>query len=87
MTANPSLQVEIQGHIDNVGADAYNQTLSEARARSVMTWLTQHGVAAARLSAKGYGKTQPVADNNSEDGRMRNRRVEIANPQCKLAAK
>jgi OOP family OmpA-OmpF porin len=85
--ANPSLNVEIQGHTDNVGAEAYNQTLSEARARSVMTWLTQHGVAIARLSAKGYGKTQPVADNNSDEGRMRNRRVEIADPKCKPAAK
>jgi OOP family OmpA-OmpF porin len=87
MKANPSLNVEIQGHTDNVGADAYNQTLSEARARSVMTWLTQHAVAAARLTAKGYGKTQPVADNNSDEGRMRNRRVEIADPKCKPAAK
>jgi hypothetical protein len=51
------------------------------------TWLTQHGVAAARLTAKGYGKTQPVADNNSDEGRMRNRRVEIADPKCKPAAK
>jgi OmpA-OmpF porin, OOP family len=87
MKANPSLNVEIQGHTDNVGADAYNQTLSEARARSVMTWLTQHGVAAARLTARGYGKTQPVADNNSDEGRMRNRRVEIADPKCKPSTK
>ena len=50
MTANPSLNVEIQGHTDNVGADAYNQTLSEARARSVMTWLTQDAVAAACMA-------------------------------------
>ena len=86
MTANPSLNVEIQGHTDNVGTDAYNQTLSEARARAVMTWLTQHGVAAARMTAKGYGKTQPVADNNRDEGRMKNRRVEIADPKCKPAA-
>jgi len=87
MKANPTLNVEIQGHTDNVGADAYNQTLSEARARSVMTWLTQHGVAAARMTAKGYGKTKPVADNNSDEGRMKNRRVEIADPKCKPVAK
>jgi outer membrane protein OmpA-like peptidoglycan-associated protein len=87
MTANPSLNVEIQGHTDNVGTDAYNQTLSEARARSVVTWLTQHGVAAGRMTAKGYGKTQPVADNNTDDGRMKNRRVEIADPQCKPQGK
>ena len=82
LAANPSLSVEIQGHTDNVGADAYNQTLSEARARSVMAWLTQHGVAPARMTAKGYGKTMPVADNSTDDGRMKNRRVEIADPKC-----
>ena len=87
MKANPSLNVEVQGHTDNVGTDAYNQTLSEARARSVMTWLTQHGVAAGRMTAKGYGKTQPVADNNSDEGRMKNRRVEIADPKCKPQGK
>jgi len=86
MTANPSLNVEVQGHTDNVGTDAYNQTLSEARARSVMTWLAQHGVAAGRMTAEGYGKTQPVADNNSDEGRMKNRRVEIADPKCKPQA-
>jgi OmpA-OmpF porin, OOP family len=65
------------------GTDAYNQTLSEARAKSVMTWLTQHGVAAARMTSKGYGKTMPVADNATDEGRIKNRRVEIADPRCK----
>jgi outer membrane protein OmpA-like peptidoglycan-associated protein len=83
MAANPSLKIEIQGHTDNVGGDAYNQTLSEARAHSVMTWLIAHNVAAARMTAKGYGKTRPVADNNTDEGRMKNRRVEIADPSCK----
>ena len=83
MAANPTLNIEVQGHTDNVGTDTYNQGLSEARAKSVMTWLTQHGVAASRMSAKGYGKTMPVADNNTDDGRMKNRRVEIADPRCK----
>jgi outer membrane protein OmpA-like peptidoglycan-associated protein len=87
MTGTPSLTVEIQGHTDNIGSDAYNQTLSDARARSVMTWLTQQGIAAGRMTAKGYGRTQPVADNNSDLGRMRNRRVEIADPKCKPPAK
>ncbi len=83
MAANPALKVEVQGHTDNVGGDAYNQTLSEARAGAVMKWLSDHGVAAARMTAKGYGKTMPVADNNTDEGRMKNRRVEIADPSCK----
>jgi outer membrane protein OmpA-like peptidoglycan-associated protein len=82
MAANQTLKVEVQGHTDNVGNDAYNQTLSEARAKSVVTWLTQHGVAADRLTAKGYGKTKPVADNGSDEGRAKNRRVEIADSGC-----
>ena len=82
MAANKTLKLEVQGHTDNVGNDAYNQTLSEARAKAVVTWLTQHGVAADRLTAKGYGKTKPVADNGSDEGRAKNRRVEIADPGC-----
>ncbi|HEX2590577.1 MAG TPA: OmpA family protein [Rhizomicrobium sp.] len=80
-----ALKVEVQGHTDNVGGDAYNQTLSEARAKSVMAWLTQHGIAAARLTFKGYGKTVPVATNDTDEGRAKNRRVEIANLGCKPA--
>ncbi len=82
MAADKTLKLEVQGHTDNVGNDAYNQTLSEARAKAVVVWLTQHGVAADRLTAKGYGKTKPVADNGSDDGRAENRRVEIADPRC-----
>lgn len=80
---NATLKLEVQGHTDNVGGDAYNQTLSESRAKSVMAWLTQHGIAAARLTFKGYGKTMPVASNDNDEGRAKNRRVEIANPACK----
>jgi outer membrane protein OmpA-like peptidoglycan-associated protein len=76
------LKVEVQGHTDNVGGDAYNQKLSEARATSVMAWLTAHGIAPARLSAKGYGETRPVASNDNDEGRAKNRRVEIAKPGC-----
>jgi outer membrane protein OmpA-like peptidoglycan-associated protein len=82
MAADQTLKLEVQGHTDNVGNDAYNQTLSEARAKAVMTWLTQHGVAADRLTAKGYGKTKPLVDNGSDEGRAKNRRVEIADPRC-----
>ena len=73
LSKDPALKVEVQGHTDNVGSDAYNQTLSEARARAVMDWLIKHGVPAGRLTAKGYGKTMPVADNGSDEGRAKNR--------------
>jgi outer membrane protein OmpA-like peptidoglycan-associated protein len=82
---DPALKLEVQGHTDNVGGDAYNQKLSEARSRSVLAWLTQHGIAANRLSFKGYGKTLPVASNETDDGRAKNRRVEIARPGCTKA--
>ena len=82
LAADKTLKLEVQGHTDNVGNDAYNQTLSAARAKAVLAWLTQHGVAADRLTAKGYGKTKPVADNGSDEGRAKNRRVEIADPKC-----
>lgn len=76
--ADKTLKLEVQGHTDNVGNDTYNQKLSEDRAQSVVVWLTAHGVAAGRLSSKGYGKTMPVADNSTDPGRAKNRRVEIA---------
>ncbi|MGD0735800.1 MAG: OmpA family protein [Terracidiphilus sp.] len=79
---NPTQKIEIQGHTDNVGGDAYNQTLSEARAQAIAAWLTQHGIAPGRLTAKGFGKTRPIADNTSDAGRAKNRRVEIADPTC-----
>jgi OmpA-OmpF porin, OOP family len=74
--------VEIQGHTDNVGGDAYNVQLSNARAASVMRWLVAHGIPQARLTAQGFGKSQPVADNGSEAGRARNRRVELKVAGC-----
>jgi outer membrane protein OmpA-like peptidoglycan-associated protein len=82
MAKTPALRLEVQGHTDNVGSDAYNQTLSEARAAAVAAWLTQHGIAADRLTSKGYGKTRPVADNATDEGRAKNRRVEVAIPAC-----
>ncbi|MDR3675971.1 MAG: OmpA family protein, partial [Acidobacteriota bacterium] len=82
MKKNPTQKIEVQGHTDNVGGDAYNQTLSEARAKAIVGWLTQHGIAADRLTAKGFGKTKPIADNATDVGRAKNRRVEIADPNC-----
>jgi outer membrane protein OmpA-like peptidoglycan-associated protein len=67
----------IGGHTDNQGGAAYNLDLSEARAKSVVAWLTAHGVAANSLVAQGFGLTRPVADNGTESGRALNRRVEV----------
>lgn len=71
----PRLKVELQGHTDSVGADAYNLRLSQQRADSVREYLVSQGVAADQLTAKGYGETQPTTDNRSETGRAENRRV------------
>ena len=73
----PNSLVDVYGHTDSTGSDAYNQTLSENRARSVGNYLTMRGVSAARLRTMGFGETQPVASNDTEEGRSRNRRVEI----------
>ena len=67
--------VEVQGHTDETGTGDFNRRLSENRARSVVEWLVGHGVAPERLVAKGYGKDQPIADNATEAGRAKNRRV------------
>ena len=79
LTENTSLKLEIQGHTDNSGSADHNATLSDARAASVVAWLKGHGIAAARLTATGYGATMPVADNNTPEGKAKNRRVELAN--------
>jgi outer membrane protein OmpA-like peptidoglycan-associated protein len=73
----PSLRVAVEGHTDNVGQAAANKTLSEQRARSVMTAIVAAGIDQKRLSAAGFGQERPVADNRSEEGRARNRRVEL----------
>lgn len=74
---NPDIKVSVEGHTDNVGSATGNQSLSEKRAQAVVAWLTSHGIAASRLSAKGWGSSKPVEDNNTEDGRAKNRRVEL----------
>jgi OOP family OmpA-OmpF porin len=71
----PRLTVEMQGHTDSVGADAYNLELSQQRADAVRNHLLSRGVAPERVTAKGYGETQPIADNSTDAGRAQNRRV------------
>lgn len=75
LRANPSVKVEIQGHTDNVGNAAENQQLSVNRARSVYNYLIQQGISAARLQSAGYGPDKPIANNNTESGRAKNRRT------------
>ena len=69
--------VDVLGHTDSTGSDAYNQALSERRAGAVADYLTSRGVARARMGIRGYGETAPIASNDSEMGRAQNRRVEI----------
>lgn len=71
------VRVEVAGHTDSVGKDSYNLALSQRRAESVRQYLIGKGVAANRLFARGYGETRPVADNATEEGRLKNRRVEL----------
>ncbi len=73
----PGLAIAIEGHTDNAGNPAANKTLSENRAKSVMNAIVAAGVAANRLTAAGFGQERPVADNRSEAGRAKNRRVEL----------
>ena len=69
--------VEVGGHTDNVGSDEANLKLSHYRAKSVRDYMVKAGIASERLQAKGYGEMQPVADNETEDGRKANRRTEF----------
>lgn len=71
------VNIEIGGHTDNQGTDEYNDRLSEERAKAVYEYLLSHGITADRLSYRGYGKRQPIADNNTEEGRAANRRTEF----------
>jgi len=69
--------IDVMGHTDSTGSDAYNQALSERRAQSVATYLTARGVNRARMGIRGFGESQPIASNEDEMGRSQNRRVEI----------
>ncbi len=77
LKAAATLRVEVGGHTDNVGTPEANQRLSLERAQAVMAALVQRGIKADRMTAKGYGQTTPVSDNRTEDGRAKNRRVEL----------
>ena len=73
----PTTTIEIAGHTDSVGEDAANQALSEKRAQAVVDYLVKAGLPANRFNAVGYGSTQPVADNESDEGKAQNRRIEF----------
>lgn len=86
----PDTNIEVIGHTDSKGTDAYNQSLSERRATAVTGYLRTRSIAGSRLSAKGMGESDPIASNDTEDGRSQNRRVEFvitANEKMKEEAK
>ncbi len=73
----PSVKIDVAGHTDNVGSESSNQRLSERRARSVVEYLTEKGINVGRIQSAGYGDTSPVAPNETEDDRAKNRRIEF----------
>lgn len=77
LKSDPALNIIVEGHTDSTGDPAGNQRLSEMRADAVVAALVERGIDAARLSSKGFGRTKPVADNGTEEGRAKNRRVEL----------
>jgi outer membrane protein OmpA-like peptidoglycan-associated protein len=89
LTDFPDTDIEIQGHTDDTGTDSYNEKLSERRADAVKDYLKSKGIAKGRMNTVGYGEAAPAYDNNNEDNRSKNRRVEFlitANEQMKEAA-
>ncbi|MEK7432195.1 MAG: OmpA family protein [Cyanobacteriota bacterium] len=74
---NPDVKISIEGHTDNVGTAQSNKTLSASRAKEVMNYLISKGISSSKLSSTGWGQENPIADNRSEEGRAKNRRVEI----------
>ena len=74
---NPTLKISIEGHTDNTGTAASNKTLSENRAKAVMNAVISKGISSSRLTSKGWGQENPVADNATDEGKAKNRRVEI----------
>jgi outer membrane protein OmpA-like peptidoglycan-associated protein len=78
LKAHPQLKVELEGHTDSVGNDAYNMKLSQRRAEAVRDYLISQGASSANLTARGYGESRPIADNKTESGRAENRRVAMS---------
>ncbi|MBO7641227.1 MAG: OmpA family protein, partial [Bacteroidales bacterium] len=74
---DPSIKFEVQGHCDNTGSDAVNDPLSQSRAEAIVAALVGNGISADRLTAVGKGSHEPVADNGTDEGRAKNRRVEF----------
>ena len=74
---HPGLKMEVEGHTDSVGSDSFNQKLSEQRSGAVLAYLVKQGLPSASITAKGLGKTVPVASNDTAAGRQQNRRVEL----------
>lgn len=77
MNENKDKKVNLSGHTDNVGSEAYNQKLSERRVSSVRDYVVKKGVDSGRVSGQGFGESKPIADNKTREGRSKNRRVEI----------
>jgi outer membrane protein OmpA-like peptidoglycan-associated protein len=77
MNENPAYLLEINGHTDNIGDKSFNTDLSQRRANAVKAYLISKGIKSERLTAKGYGDSQPAADNKTSAGRAKNRRVEF----------
>ena len=77
MTKSPEIQIEIVGHTDNIGDPRLNQTLSEQRAKVIANYLANQGVNEANITHRGEGQTKPIAPNDTEENRQRNRRVQF----------
>jgi len=75
--SHPGLKIEVEGHTDSIGSDDYNMKLSENRAEAVRNYLTGQGIDPSAVTARGFGKADPVADNATAAGRQQNRRVEM----------
>jgi outer membrane protein OmpA-like peptidoglycan-associated protein len=77
LAENPAIEIEMSAHTDSRGSDDYNFKLSDNRARSVMEYILSKGIAPSKIRSQGYGETKPVVDNDTDDNRQLNRRVEF----------